>query len=398
MSQGSLQTVSSWDTRPRKLARPVAFHTVLAVTATVMLLPALRAARFPFSLDWSPLALSYIGIGFQSVVLAAILVALQHPRVLMRFGQRLVQSKARVVLLGAFALVLTFLTGVVAAALSVIFAIAVDEFIAESRSPGKHPARHIASLLPAISYLFLGLVLAFVYTNIIVRLRFFGSYDEVFNHADRLLFRITVPDLAHRVHAALPAWCFAALNAIYYGMFAQIGAALLICGLRSGARRALQFVGAILVAYFLSLTIFYIWPSHGPYYLCSDHFQHVAWLNGNVGAYTTQRNLLANAQYLWQGLPVRQIPTGYYVAFPCMHIAQPLIVLWFLRRWKVMLGALAIYDVILVSAIVLLEWHYMVDLLGGAAVATLAIVLTDVMAIRESQKAQEGSPSLSREI
>jgi hypothetical protein len=34
-----------------------------------------------------------------------------------------------------------------------------------------------------------------------------------------------------------------------------------------------------------------------------------------------------------------------------------------------------LYDVVLIPAILLLEWHYVVDLLGGVVVAALAIAL-----------------------
>jgi hypothetical protein len=80
--------------------------------------------------------------------------------------------------------------------------------------------------------------------------------------------------------------------------------------------------------------------------------------------------------YLWQQKPVRTVPMGFYIAFPCMHIAQPLIVLWFLRQWKRMVAALVTYDLLLIAAIILLEWHYFADLLGGVAVAITAILLT----------------------
>jgi hypothetical protein len=60
-----------------------------------------------------------------------------------------------------------------------------------------------------------------------------------------------------------------------------------------------------------------------------------------------------------------------------MHIAQPLVVAWFLRRWKRMLAVLAAYDVLLLAAIVLLEWHYVVDIIAGVLVACVAIAVVD---------------------
>src|SRR5260370_40944597 len=65
-----------------------------------------------------------------------------------------------------------------------------------------------------------------------------------------------------------------------------------------------------------------------------------------------------------------------------MHIAQPLIVMWFLRRWKRIVAVLAAYDVLLVIAIVLVEWHYFVDLLAAVPVAGIAIAITDFSGLR----------------
>jgi hypothetical protein len=66
-----------------------------------------------------------------------------------------------------------------------------------------------------------------------------------------------------------------------------------------------------------------------------------------------------------------------------MHITQPLIVMWFLRRWKRILVVLAAYDVLLVIAIILLEWHYFVDILAAVPVAGIAIAITDWSAFRD---------------
>ncbi len=85
--------------------------------------------------------------------------------------------------------------------------------------------------------------------------------------------------------------------------------------------------------------------------------------------------MLLNAQYLWEQKPVHIIPMGFYISFPCMHIAQPIVVLWFLKKWKRMVAVLLIYDVLLVAAILLLEWYYFVDLLGGVVVVAAAVLV-----------------------
>jgi hypothetical protein len=49
-----------------------------------------------------------------------------------------------------------------------------------------------------------------------------------------------------------------------------------------------------------------------------------------------------------------------------------------------MMLCLVIYDVLLIPSILLLEWHYVVDLIGGVGVAVLAI------AVNYGWKEQEG--------
>ena len=92
--------------------------------------------------------------------------------------------------------------------------------------------------------------------------------------------------------------------------------------------------------------------------------------------YAIQKSLMAHALALWNHVPIRRISAGYFIAFPCMHIAQPLIVMWFLRRWKRMLIVLCAYDCLLIVSILLLEWHYVVDIIGGILVAGIAIAIT----------------------
>ena len=80
---------------------------------------------------------------------------------------------------------------------------------------------------------------------------------------------------------------------------------------------------------------------------------------------------------LCEGGKLGEIGTGYFIAFPCMHIATPVVALWFLRQWRRLAVTLLGLDILLCAAIVLLEYHYVVDLIGGVAVAALAIAMVD---------------------
>jgi L-lactate permease len=111
----------------------------------------------------------------------------------------------------------------------------------------------------------------------------------------------------------------------------------------------------------------------GPFYTCQDHFTSFPRM---LDTYEIQQSAILKAKLLATSYKqFNHVDTDYFIAFPCMHIAQPLVVLWFLRRWKKMKIFLLVYDIVLIPAILLLEWHYFADLVGGAIVAVVAILL-----------------------
>ncbi len=229
-----------------------------------------------------------------------------------------------------------------------------------------------ALVLPAV-YLFGGFLLVFAYNDIIASARFPFGFDAAFNSMDRwILHGSSVSDLSRWAQRILPLNGFRFLEFIYFGMFPQIGAAILLLGLYYGKSRSLQFVGTILTAYYLALGMFYLWPSQGPYYLSradSTPMERSLWVHG------IQQVLTEHALALWRHVPIQRLSTDYFIAFPCMHIAQPLIVAWFLRKWKAMTVLLVMYDFLLIVAILLLQWHYLVDILAGILVAGMALAV-----------------------
>jgi len=76
----------------------------------------------------------------------------------------------------------------------------------------------------------------------------------------------------------------------------------------------------------------------------------------------------------------------YFISFPALHITIPLIVAWFLREWKGLTIIILTYMALLIPAIVILEWHYFVDILGGIVVAGLAILIAGKRPFTYSQR------------
>ncbi len=350
----------------------------------VALIPVLRAARLPLRFDWPHLLQAWVGLMFQAVFLACVLYVIGEGYrdtlrpVLLRYWK----DKRRLILLLPVLAELSYLFGMTVAAVVMVAFVAFVELMERTRRRQGALLDAVSAVMLPAAYLFAGLVMVFAYNNAIVSFRFFGAYDATFNRIDSwILGGHTVSGIAHSVGAHLPLGAYRSLEFVYFGMFSQIGAGIILVGLYWGMGRAFRLVGTLLTAYAFALLCFYLWPSHGPYYSCPIHF---AAFPHQLTAYGAQQTLLARARAVWEGRGIGSISTDYYIAFPCMHIAQPLIVMWFVRRWKRIVVALTAVNIVLVAAILLLEWHYLVDVIGGMVVAALSVLIVNRQDFRQT--------------
>jgi hypothetical protein len=250
------------------------------------------------------------------------------------------------------------------------------------REPSKAPmsdqlkalsAPLISVLLPSL-YMFLGLVLVMGYNDVIAALRFTGSADVLLNRVDSfLLSGHSISSLAHYAAAHFP-YLYNWLGPIYRDLDPIMGSCMILLALRSSRTHSIQFVASVLTAYYLALIFFYFIPATGPYYVCSTH---ELMFPGNLGMYTGQVDLSARLNVLRAHQSLNVVGLDYYIAIPSMHLAQPLIALWFVRHWNRIAALLLAYNVILIPTILLLEQHYVVDLMAAIVVAGAAIALVE---------------------
>jgi hypothetical protein len=234
------------------------------------------------------------------------------------------------------------------------------------------------ALLPWL-YLAGGIQAALYYSSVIVTLRPCTEFDAALSRLDSLLmFGGTVVRLSSAC-----ASLYTPAEIIYYSMGGVMGAGILFLCLAGDRRAAFQMSGAILVAYYVSLVVFYFFPAQGPFI--------TAGLPPQMLTAAVQRMSLGNAKILYRHTGWLTPPLAYYVAFPSLHVAQPLIAGWFLRRWRAVSLIVFIYCGLLVAAIVILRWHYLVDILGGLAVACLAVVVASVGSRRFNLDANDQS-------
>ena len=361
---------------PRAKGWTGTLHYWASALLLLALVPCMRRLNLPLNLKWAGfLFIQWLALAILSIFVAALLylVGIARRETIGPVVRRFRRDKRRILLVLAYFLFLYWAAGWLKALVLTVDTVAIIELLDELKSSGM---RRVATaiLVPGL-YMFLGLLLVSAYNDIIVSVRFFAATDVAFNSADKwLLHGWSVPRLAQWAMHILPLSFFRFLEFAYFGMFLQVGSALILTSLDSGERGGLQFVGAILTAYYVSLAVFFIWPSHGPYYLCPTHFSDFP---RQLASYAAQKKYLHDAQALWAHVRLSQISFDYFIAFPCMHITQPLIGLWFLRRWKRAVAVLVVYDLVLVVAIVLLEWHYVVDIIAGILLAILAIATVD---------------------
>jgi hypothetical protein len=356
-------------------------HFALTFLLAAAVIPALRLLRLPVKFDWPSLVQAYwAAFAFQSMIAATVLYIIGFPleETLKPLWSRYNEDKRRLLLLAPFLLFLFWLCSYFSflnvLPFMVVVAIAILEIFDRTQDRAGFLSETLsAALIPAL-YLFVGLVLVSAYNDVAVSSRPYVSYDTFFDRLDSMILAgATVPEIVHRAVHFLPLRTYKFLEFFYYYcMFPQIGAALLLIAFHHGRRETFRFVGALLTAYYLAIAVFWMWPSQGPFFLCREHF---AQFPGSLRTYAIQSRLLYQASWLWTGKGVGGVSLDYYIAFPSMHIAAPLIVAWFLRRWKRILGFLLGIDLMIAIAVVLLEWHYVIDILGGVAVAALSVLV-----------------------
>jgi len=351
-------------------------HWALTVMLASALLPASALVKLNLRIHWSELLSFYwVGLGSRSIFVAVFLYLIGFPlrETLLPTAARYRKEKLRLAGLAVFAGLMLWEFGLPGGLILVVFTVLFADFFDRVSGDPSRLGQTFLSFFLVGSYFFLGLVLVYCYNDVIASMKFAGRYDWFFSRLDMLLLRgVTVSSLAHAAARHLPLAAFDFLTAVYFGMFLQIGAAAIILVLAFGRKHALQYVGTLLTAYYISLAVFFLWPSMGPFSICSTH--DAAFPNA-LTMYAIHKTTVLKAHTILDHSPISGFTTDYYIGFPCMHIAQPVIVAWFLRRWKRILTLLIGFDVVLIVAILLLEQHYVVDVLGGIIVAALAIRL-----------------------
>ncbi|HYM78632.1 MAG TPA: phosphatase PAP2 family protein [Candidatus Dormibacteraeota bacterium] len=349
-------------------------HYACTVLLAILVVPAIHYLRLTSHLEWRNIFVFYWWtLGSRSLLYAMVFCVLASPfdQSFGPFWARYRREKLRIVFALVFVVLLCVLLPFTTAVLSAVQALFVIELVERSKSEGGSFARKAISIFTPAAYMFGGLTLVIIYNDIVVANRFPLSYDAFLNRVDaRILWGQHISSLAHTLCAMLPARALTFLDFSYFQMFAVVGGGLLMSSYYS-YKRGLQFAGACLTAYYLALLIFYVWPTYGPYVFCPTH---AAQFPSYLTAYVFQASGMASLQAVSQHKS-QHLASGYYIAFPALHVGLPVIAMWCMRRWRRVFWLLAAYNCIVICAIVTLEWHYVIDLVGGVVVGALALAI-----------------------
>ena len=222
-----------------------------------------------------------------------------------------------------------------------------------------------ASRFIPVVYLFAGLLIAFSYINIASATLDYAKYDAAFLAADRvLLLGHTVGEFSH--------WMLAfphmgtVLEIIYEGLFGAMAATQLWLVFEGRHGAAMDFSCDVITSYLITLVAYCAMPSVGPFIFSPS--------SASIDIVRLQNVSMPYLSALRANHGIFAGPgSSYFVAFPCMHIVQSILVAWHLRPWPRLYRASLIFNAAMVVAILGLQQHYVVDMLGGFVVVYMAI-------------------------
>lgn len=178
----------------------------------------------------------------------------------------------------------------------------------------------------------------------------------------------------HRVITAWSAdkkWLIELCDWAYFKLFLHMALTTsLLLGMHR-SRERVEYLGALALCYLLGGPLYHLFPAAGPVYFDPASYRHVFemplltngirdWLYQNTGGVVTKHAVELKT---W----------GYIACMPSLHIAHEIVMLWYSRRSRLALLLSSAFTAITCLAVVVLGWHYPIDLVGGIVVAGIAI-------------------------
>jgi PAP2 superfamily len=230
------------------------------------------------------------------------------------------------------------------------------------------PGRVCAALAALVAYD----VVYLCYHNLKSWDAFNAPRDALLRRADRLLFLGHSPAVV--LHDLLGQhWADLLLTIVYESFSTWVPLSVVaVLAFADRIRDAYVFVASAMWVWILGVVTYYLIPSIGPFWSSSRQFAGLP----HTIITSTQSRFVAERLYLLQH-PADGDAFSQLAAFASLHVGFTCMTLLVLRHYgfrraaRLMTGYLALVMV----ATVYLGWHFATDLLGGVAVACVAVLL-----------------------
>ncbi len=168
------------------------------------------------------------------------------------------------------------------------------------------------------------------------------------------------------------------LSFIYFAFAPSLLISILYLACAGNVARARKLTTAILVGYFIGVLSYFLLPAYGPAFI----FESATCENLSPVTHEAQVKLIKTTNEISQNPATAVVlPWMYIAAFPSLHFSHVIILAWYFRFSRLTLVVASLFAILTGISTVYLAWHYGVDLLGGVAVACVAIFLTEKFSV-----------------
>ncbi len=170
-------------------------------------------------------------------------------------------------------------------------------------------------------------------------------------------------------------WSGALFDEVYFMLFQHMAVASIFLSARGLRRERAKLWSSICICYLLGGPAYYLLPALGPAYFEPETFSELS-LKGTV-----TRNILEvlrnNTEAMRSGQEIGITPYSFIACMPSLHMAHELVMLWYSRFSRPFLALSFLFTILTSLAVMVLGWHYFVDILGGALLALLSVFLVE---------------------
>lgn len=163
-------------------------------------------------------------------------------------------------------------------------------------------------------------------------------------------------------------WIFSLFETAYFFLFCEVFVVIFVY-----ARQRISpagFFASALSAYLFALLVYCIYPVSGPHYFVPESLAE-PFRSTRTFALMTQMNM--SYEDILAGRPTSGF--AYLVALPSLHVTMAVLMQGFLRVSKVHFWALLPANVLMALSTVYLGYHYLVDVVGGVALAAVVLAV-----------------------